>query len=98
MDFTYLIALFLSVSIGLLRSLVAVMRKEAFLWKPYFATAILVFALDLALLIDWGGVDTNNVGLLFLSAFFFGLYALIGCLLGSLPVLAGRWLFRKLTG
>ncbi len=97
MDFTWLIALFIAVLVGMLRSLVAVLRKESFLWKNYFATVLMVFSLDLVLLIDWSEVEARTIGLVLLSCLFFALYSLIGCLVGSFPVLAGHWLVKKLT-
>jgi hypothetical protein len=81
----------------MLRSLVVALRKESYLWKNYFATVLMVFVLDTVLLINWSGVEAQTFGLVLLSCQFFALYSLIGCLVGSLPVLAGQWLFKKLT-
>lgn len=94
MDITYLVAGFLSLLVGFLGALVFVgVRGRAYRKLLGSAVTIAVIA-DFVLLIDWSRTDAITADFLLTDLTFFLGYALAACLIGTLPVLACRELFR----
>ena len=96
MDFTYFLALALSIVIGFASALVFIaVRGRSYLRLAGFALIVAVSA-DFALLVDWSHADEMTAALLFVDAAFFAVYGLIGCVVGALPVLGLRAIYRRI--
>jgi hypothetical protein len=95
MDFTYFVALALSIIIGFASALVFIaVRGRSYLRLAGFAV-IAAVAADFALLIDWSHANQMTAAFLVTDAAFFAVYGLIGCFVGALPVLGLRGLYRR---
>lgn len=97
MDFTYLVALFLSVVIGFAGALVFIAMRGRSYRRLAIAVLLVIVAADFALLLDWSRVNQFTLSLLLTDAAFFVGYGLLGGLMGALPVLGLRAAYRRLT-
>lgn len=99
MDFTYFVAFFLSIFVGLIGSLIFTVKgaKAPFRWMGIALVTSVIF--DLLILIDWSHADGAGGVVLLTSALFFVAYGLVGTVIGFLPAfvvigltkLMGRW-------
>lgn len=95
MDFTYFVGLALSVIIGFASALVFItVRGRSYLRLAAFSL-IAAVAADFALLIDWRHAGEMTATFLLIDAAFFTVYGLIGCVVGALPVLGSRAVYRS---
>lgn len=95
MDFTYIVAAFLSLIIGFCSAAVFVaVRGRSPRKLIWIAVAVSVVA-DFVLLIDWRRIGDMSPGMLAADLGFFTLYAFIGCGFGAYPVLAVRNVLRR---
>jgi hypothetical protein len=96
MDFTYLIAGFVAIIVGVGGSVIFIIKRDrSFRLLLAWLIAVTV-VIDFMLLVDWSHADSMTANLLLTDFAFFTLYALIGCPIGAVPVVAGRALYRKL--
>lgn len=95
MDFTYIVALMISVIVGFGIALVFITIKGQNLWKLFISAIIVAVIADFALLINWSHREEITAGFLLRDLAFFVSYGLIGCVVGALPVLGSRWLYRR---
>lgn len=96
MDFTFIVAGFISVVVGAVGgSLFLMVRGESF-WCLLAATVPVAIVVDFALLLDWSQVEPMTTTFLLTDLAFFALYALVGCSLGALPLFGARRLYRRL--
>ncbi len=96
MDFTYLVALFLSVIVGFASALVFAALRGKSLRRLFLSAVAFAVAVDFALLIDWGRWEEITANFIMTDAVFFLAYAVPGTAVGALPVLGLRWLYRRL--
>lgn len=95
MDFTYFVAFALSVIIGFASALVFIaVRGRSYLRLAAFSL-IAAVAADFALLIDWSRTDEMTATFLLTDAAFFAVYGLIGGVVGALPVIGSRLIYRR---
>lgn len=95
MDFTYIVAAFLSLVIGFCSAAVFVAVRGRSSRKLIWIAAAVSVVSDFTLLIDWRGIGDMTPGMLIADLGFFILYAFIGCAFGAYPVLAVRNLLRR---
>jgi hypothetical protein len=95
-DFTYIIAGFLSVVVGAVGgTLFLLMRGESF--GRLLATVVpIAIVVHFALLLDWSRIEPMTTTFFLTDLAFFTLYAVVGCSLGALPFLGARRLYRRL--
>ena len=96
MDFTYIVAAFLSVVVGAVAGSLFILLKGLSFWRLLAVSVPAAIVIDFALLIDWSRMEQMTTVLLLTDFAFFTLYSLVGCSLGALPLLAGRQLYRRL--
>lgn len=95
MDFTYFVAGFIAVVVGAVSgSLFLLVRGESF-WRLLAVMVTITVLVDFALLLDWSRVEHMTTALLLTDMGFFTVYALVGCSLGALPLLATRGVYRR---
>ena len=94
MDFTYLVALVLSLAVGFVGSLLFVAVHGRSFRRLIAVTLAVSIIADFALLIDWSRSDEITAAFLLTDAAFFIVYGSVGCALGALPVLAIRRVYR----
>lgn len=97
MDFTYLVALILSVVIGFAGALVFIAMRGRSYRRLVVSVLLVIVAADFALLLDWSRANEFTASILLADAAFFVGYGLVGGLIGALPVLSLRAAYRKLT-
>lgn len=96
MDFTYIVAGFISVVVGAVGgSLFLLVRGESYR-RLLAATVPVAIVADFVLLLDWNRVEQMTTTFFLTDLAFFTLYALVGCSLGALPLLGARRLYRRL--
>ena len=95
MDLTYFVALALSVIIGFASALVFIAARGRSYLRLATVALIVAVAADFALLIDWSHLEKMNATFLLTDAAFFAGYGLIGCVVGALPVLGSRGIYRR---
>lgn len=95
MDFTYIVAAFLSLVIGFCSAAVFVTVRGRSPRKLIWITVVVSVVADLVLLVDWRRIGDMSAGTLAADLGFFILYAFIGCGFGAYPVLAVRSLLRR---
>jgi len=93
-DFTYFLAGFLSLLIGFLGAVVFVLTRGRSYLRLLGITVVISLIADFALLLDWSRTDDMTAELLLTDLAFFTVYAFVGCIIGSLPVLGSRQLYR----
>lgn len=94
MDFTYHVALALSVVIGFAGALIFVALKGRSYWRLALTTVLVAVFADFALLVDWRRANEMTAAFLRTDAAYFAVYGLVGCAIGALPVIGARWIFR----
>lgn len=94
MDFTYIVAGFISVVVGAVGGSIFVMMQGQSYWRLLAGTVPVAIVVDFALLLDWSGVEPMTITFVLTDLAFFTVYALVGCSLGALPLLCGRRLYR----
>lgn len=98
MDFTYIVAAFLSLIMGFCSAVVFVAvggrSPRTLIWIAMVASVIA----DFTLLLDWRRIGDMAPAVLVADLGFFILYAFIGCAFGAYPVLAVRRLLRRTQG
>lgn len=97
MDFTYLVALLLSVVIGFTGALVFIAMRGRSYWRLAISVLLVTVTADFALLLDWSKADEFTASFLLTDAAFFVGCGLVGSLIGPLPVLGLRAGYRRLT-
>lgn len=97
MDFTYILALFLSAIIGFVGSLVFIAMRRRSYRGLAISILLTTLAADFSLLLDWSRVSEFTAPLLLTDLAFFVGYGLVGGLIGALPVLGLRAIYRRLT-
>ena len=97
MDFTYIVALLLSIIVGSVVFVVFTFAKAKAYWRWVAAATVLGVVLDFALLVDWRQINTVGRRILLFDLVFFTVYGAIGVMLGSLPVLAVRGFIGRFT-
>jgi hypothetical protein len=96
MDFTYIVAGFISVVVGFIGAgLFLLMRGQSFR-HLLAATVPVAIVIDFVLLLDWSRVEPMTTAFFLTDLAFFTIYALVGCSLGALPLLFARRLYRRL--
>ncbi|MGV3554022.1 MAG: hypothetical protein ACO1OD_02075 [Croceibacterium sp.] len=96
MDFTYIIAGFISVVVGALGSGVFLLLRGESFWRLLAITVPIAIVVDFALLLDWSQIEPMTTAFFLTDLAFFSVYALIGCSLGALPFFGARKLCRVL--
>ena len=94
MDFTYLVAAFLSVLIGFAGAVIFTAIRSRSYGRLLVVTVAIALIADFALLLDWSRADAMTMDLLLTDLAFFSAYAVVGCSIGALFVLSVRQLFR----
>ncbi|QDK31768.1 hypothetical protein [Sphingomonas sp. IC081] len=95
MDFTYILAAFLSLCVGFGSALVFVAVRGTSPRKLVAIAVVLAVVADLVLLIDWRGIGELGAANLLADFGFFILYGCIGCAFGAYPVLVLRSVLRR---
>lgn len=96
MDFTYFIAGFIGLVVGVLVSAAFVVAKaRGPTWRLFAFAFLLTLVLDAILLINWSAVGRMPPAFIALDFGFISLYSLVGCLVGALPALAVRHVWRR---
>ena len=95
MDFTYIVALCLSVLIGFASAVLFVAFRGRSYWRLAIPALLVAVAADFALLLDWSRANEFPASLLLADAVFFVGYGLIGCFIGALPVVGARAAYRR---
>jgi hypothetical protein len=93
-DFTYLVAILISLAVGFSGSLLFVISRGRSYWRLVVSTLIATVIADFSLLIDWSRSDEITASFLLTDAAFFTGYGLVACTLGTLPVVALRGVYR----
>ena len=94
MDFTYIFALILSVLIGFASAVVFVAFRGQSYWRLVSGAVILALVADFSLLIDWTHTAEMTPRFLLTEGAFFLGYGLVGVIVGVLPVIGSRWIYR----
>jgi hypothetical protein len=97
MDFTYLVALVLSVIIGFAGALMFIAMRGQSYRRFAISVVFVIVAADFALLVDWSRANEFTASFLLTDAAFFVGYGIVGGLIGALPVLGLRAAYRRLT-
>jgi hypothetical protein len=97
MDFTYIVALFLSFVIGFVGSLVFIAIRGRSYWRLAISVLVTTLAADFALLLDWSRVNAFTASFLLTDLAFFLGYGVVGGVIGALPVLGLHTIYRRLT-
>ncbi|MEO7384418.1 MAG: hypothetical protein ABIU18_05745 [Novosphingobium sp.] len=98
MDFTYFIAGFIALIIGLTAGAVFIAFKGKSKRRLFAAASAVAFALDWVLLINWAHIADAPAVILLFDLLFFAIYSIIGCVIGALPTLLIRYLWRNRPG
>lgn len=94
MDFTYIIAGFISLLVGFVGASVFVIVRGQSFWRLLAATVAVALAADFTLLLDWSHAAEMSASFLLVDLAFFTVYAFVGCPVGAALPLAGRALYR----
>jgi hypothetical protein len=95
MDFTYFIAAFVGLFVGLITAAVFLVARRGS-WRKILVTAVLAaMALNAILLINWAKLDSLPPLLLLMDFGFIGIYTVVGCSTGVGPLLAARYAWRR---
>ena len=96
MDFTYLVASFIAVVVGLVVGTLFVALR----WGSKRRLLIVSFGVSLllagVLLIDWSQISSLPIEFVVLDLMMVALYAFVGCGVGTIPPLAVRRLTRAI--
>jgi len=98
MDFTYFIAGFIAIVVGLVAAVVFVAFKGKSSQRLFAAASAVAFALDWVLLIKWAHIGDVPAAIFLSDFLFFAISSLIGCMIGAFPVLLIRFLWRGRLG
>lgn len=96
MDFTYFVAGFVALIVGIAGSIIFVVKRGHSFPLLFASLVAVTVVIDFMLLIDWCTADFITANFLVTDFAFFTVFALVGCSIGTIPVLAGRVLYRKL--
>jgi len=94
-DITYFIAGFIALGVGFAAAIAFVVIRGRSTPRMIAIASTVAMALDFALLINWTQISANVVPILLVDCLFFAIYSLVGCTLGTLPVMLARFAWRK---
>ena len=94
MDFTYYVAFALSVVVGFASALAFILMRWRSYWRLVVIALLVSVAVDFALLLDWSHANDMTLGFLLTDAAVFAACGLVGCIIGSLPVVGLRGVYR----
>ena len=94
MDFTYIVALLFSLTVGFVGSVLFVLASGKSYWRFFAIAPMLTVAADFALMEDWSRASEFTANFLLIDAALFALSAIVGCALGAFPVLGLHWFVR----
>ncbi|MDQ2861991.1 MAG: hypothetical protein M3T55_14995 [Pseudomonadota bacterium] len=98
MDFTYFVAGFIALVVGLVAGIVFVIIKGRSKRRLIATGSVVAVALDAALLINRTHIGEASAALILVDCLVFTIYSVVGCAIGTLPALLARSAWRSRPG
>ena len=96
MDFTWIIAGLIALIVGFLAGWVFVLIRGQSKFRLIVSALLVSLGLNGYALINWDHVDDVTLDFLLLDFAVIAAYSLVGCIVGTLPAVTARYIWRKL--